>query len=114
MSTKTQDFILAAKRRLEAATPGPWKCDLNGHYETRVAETDTMFIHAPQKVDIDQTLDDAELIANAPTDLKLALHMLEIAVAALAHIPLHSSHVMIFKTAEEALTRIAELAEGSK
>jgi len=102
----------AIRQRLKNATPGPWRSSVEGPYEMRVAETDTMNVYASVKVEIDMQTDDAELIAHAPDDLRTLLACVDEMRGALKEISSVSTYydntLHMCVTATETLTSIEE------
>jgi hypothetical protein len=101
----------AIEARLEAATPGPWRASVDGPYQMRVAETDTMNVYASVNVEIDMQTDDAELIAHAPSDLALLLKLVRLYEEALgeyAKLP-DGVYGSFSARAREALAKGAEM-----
>lgn len=70
----TKDLLTAIRKRLEAATPGPWRTGMGGYYiEGPTRTVGKTFTH-PDNAQVD-----ADLIANAPTDLAALLeHIAEL------------------------------------
>lgn len=115
--TTPKQMIAQMRERANAATEGPWVCDLNGNYENRVAETDTMHICSTAKVNIDQTLDDAEFIAHARTDLPAVLELLEKAIEMAEQIvaaDYRGNEPVGYRKAREFLSSAQDWAGGKK
>lgn len=85
----TEQFLAEVKERLEKATPGKWesrciqKQIYPGHWALYGGGTDAVFIDDPwdwtqkDRPEIKQVCADADLIANAPTDLARLVKMVE-------------------------------------
>lgn len=123
-----QDFIAQAKQRLEAATPGPWTAAEGGAYGGKgfvIAPTvnpsgmDDVTEWFSCSSNSETAANNCIFIAHAPTDLSLALQMLEIAAATLERVEqktiwnnnsLEQDFWEINAQATKALTRMAEFA----
>lgn len=105
-------FIAAVKQRLEKATPGPWHAKNKLDFYDIIIENEsawvaTLFKHEDSK-------SNADLITNAPTDLKTLLEIVEKQQAALNYCIGEAAHALNSDTGgESGACMLVEMAASS-
>lgn len=113
------EFLTGIKGRVAAATPGPWQIK-PGEYVSFLGEQFFQVLNTHPDKDGDLTLvsanrtslENAALIASSPTDLALAVEIIEVMREALIGIA-SETRTPYGALADETLAKIDELLKGS-
>ena len=105
MKNELQPYLEEIKTRLESATPGPWKkTDYNlvtGPYSLKITTNSVKWYGETNP----------ELIANAPTDLKILVEMVELLTTGISEI--EASKHRFIEVMDEGVNKIIAKHRGS-